>query len=128
MDLNRFQELQFDIFDWSNKTFGNGERTINITRHLKKEIDELLVALTSYYMGVHSNSISSDDGNVLLEKVHYRVRMELADCFILLMDIAAHAEIDTETILKDSMEKMKINKNRKWGTPDANGVVEHIKE
>ena len=126
--MEKVQQLQSEIKKWSDETFGNHRIATPIIHHLDKEINEVLVALTGYYMGVYSNSTSADDGNELLEKMHYRVRMEFADCFTLLIDAAAHADIDMETLINDSFDKLEINKKRKWGEPDENGVIEHIHE
>ena len=59
---------------------------------------------------------------------HTRIKFELADCLTLLLDVAAHEFIDVDELLAASEEKMEINKKRKWGEPDENGVVEHIPE
>ena len=53
--------------------------------------------------------------------------MEIADCFMLLLDSAHHVGITHNEILQATKEKLEINKKRKWGNPDENGVVEHIK-
>jgi hypothetical protein len=34
--------------------------------------------------------------------------------------------MDYDDISNAILEKMSINKKRKWGTPDENGVVKHI--
>ena len=54
-------------------------------------------------------------------------RLELADCFMLLIGIAAFEGFTYEDVIDALEEKMKINKRRKWGEPDSNGVVSHIK-
>ena len=48
---------------------------------------------------------------------------EAADCFILLL---GHAHLGGYDLLKQAVKKMKINKGRTWGQPDAEGVQEHI--
>jgi NTP pyrophosphatase (non-canonical NTP hydrolase) len=48
---------------------------------------------------------------------------ELADVYILLCAVAGLTEIDLNLYVRD---KMGVNKNRKWGKPDNDGVVEHI--
>lgn len=54
-------------------------------------------------------------------------RLEYADCFLLLFG-AAHADgFEYNDIDDFSIEKLEINRARKWGKPDSNGVVNHIK-
>jgi hypothetical protein len=47
---------------------------------------------------------------------------EAADCHILLL---GHAHINGYDLLSATLAKMAINRNRKWGKPDHEGVVEH---
>lgn len=54
--------------------------------------------------------------------------LEYADCFMLLFGAAASDGMEYDDICKAINDKMAINLNRKWGKPDANGVVNHIKE
>lgn len=49
---------------------------------------------------------------------------EIADIFILLAGVAHLAGVDLEAAVE---KKMKINRERTWGEPDAEGVVEHIR-
>ena len=48
---------------------------------------------------------------------------EAADCLILLL---GHAHINGYDLLLEAQAKMEINRRRKWGEPDAEGVVEHV--
>ena len=50
---------------------------------------------------------------------------EIADCLMLLIGICGKLDLDPMRILRCKLE---INKNRRWGEPDADGVVEHIRE
>lgn len=50
---------------------------------------------------------------------------EIADVAILLATLAAIQGIDIAAAVRDKME---INKARRWGPRDAQGVVEHIRE
>jgi len=106
--MDRIQKLQRDIKQWSDDTFGLGRTGRPIAHHLKKEIDEVIDAIDN--------------------SGYNRVKFEIADCFILLLDVASHEGISVGEILDASEEKMEINKKRKWGEPDENGVVEHIEE
>lgn len=48
--------------------------------------------------------------------------------YVALIAFAAHIEIDRDELLYYTRQKLEINKKRKWGKPDANGVVEHVRE
>ena len=54
-------------------------------------------------------------------------RLEFADCFLLLFGAASSDGMSYEDICNAIQEKLEINKRRKWGEPDKNGVVNHIK-
>lgn len=99
---DRIQQLQDEIANWSDATFGPG-RPANIPlHHLAKEVRELLEM--------------PDD------------RMEYADCLILLLDAFRMTGGNAEDLIDACYEKLEINRNRRWGTPDENGVVEHIRK
>jgi len=70
----------------------------SVVAHLKKEVDELA---------------ESHDAE------------EAADCLILLLHHAHRCGYD---LMSWADWKFQINKKRKWGEPDQNGVVEHIRE
>lgn len=98
---------QFEaITAWQKETFGQATATSK-TEHLKQEVEELLFDI------LHNEP---------------NRRLEFADCFLLLFG-AAHADGMTyEDICAAIDEKMEINRARKWGKPDKNGVVNHIKD
>ena len=123
--VSRFQFLQNDIKKWSDNTFGKYRNGKPIAYHLKKEIDEVIDALNDFHQGIYSNGT---DGVELYFGKRKRIKFELADCLMLLIDIAAHEGIDTNNLLDAMQDKLEINKKRKWGKPDQNGVIEHIKE
>ena len=95
-----------DIIKWQNETFGRAS-TMSKMHHLLQEIIELVEA------------IRSNDPNK---------RLEFADCFLLLFGAAASDGMSYYEICQAINEKMEINKKRKWGEPDKNGVVNHIKD
>lgn len=98
------EELFLDITRWQRKTFPTST-ALSKLHHLKQEVDELINA-----------------------KNDLELRPELADCFILLLGAADACGLDYEAICDAVADKMEINKNRTWGSPDANGVVNHISE
>ncbi len=53
---------------------------------------------------------------------------EWADCLLLLLDAARRAGVDADQLILAAFKKLEVNKTRKWGKPDENGVIQHIKE
>jgi hypothetical protein len=100
-------EYQFlSITAWQSETFGQAT-SLSKVAHLEQELKEL-----------------RDD--LFLQRAS-KVQ-EFADCFILLFGAAASDGMTYEDICHAIDEKMKINRSRKWGKPDENGVVNHIKD
>jgi hypothetical protein len=50
---------------------------------------------------------------------------ELVDIYLLLLHISHKQGFD---LMKYAKKKHSINKKRKWGKPDKDGVVEHLRE
>lgn len=50
---------------------------------------------------------------------------EAADCLILLLGLA---HVNGYDLMAEAQAKMVVNRARKWGKPDAEGVVEHVDE
>lgn len=124
MEINKLQLLMNDVRQWSDATFGYGQRTTSIVYHLKKEVVELIQALNkTYELGCDESVGVGELGRQIL-----RTEFEYADCFMLLLDSAHHFGLSAENIFDLTRKKLEINKKRKWGEPDKNGVVEHIKE
>jgi len=101
------QELFDEITQWQKETFGVQFTPLSKIAHLAEEIQELVADLQ--------------------ENSPY-TRLEYADCFILLFGSAAANGMTYEDICNAINEKMIINKARKWGKPNEQGVVNHIKE
>lgn len=100
-------EQQFnEINIWQQNTFKQSTALSKIA-HLKEELAELEADLKNQ---------SADR------------RLEFADCFFLLFGAAAADGMSYEAVCNAIQEKFKINKARKWGKPDANGVVKHKKK
>jgi NTP pyrophosphatase (non-canonical NTP hydrolase) len=86
---------------WADATFApeGGNRGPAIVAHLTKEVIEL--------------------------SENPRDMEELADCMLLLFHLAHQNGGNLQAAIA---RKLEINKRRKWGKPDANGVVEHVRE
>jgi NTP pyrophosphatase (non-canonical NTP hydrolase) len=121
--MRELQTLMKDLSEWSDSTFGDGQRNPAIVYHLKKEVEELIEAFHEFNLLIVDN-FSHDE----FMNNQNKIKMEFADCFILLLDSAHHFNITAEQLINLSREKLGVNKARKWGKPDINGVVEHIKD
>lgn len=117
------QQLMNDISQWSNETFGKGQRNPAIVRHLKKEVDELIKSLDETISLGLDDSFGIREFGVQMNKT----KMEYADCLMLLLDSAKHFGMSSNELIDITRKKLEINKSREWGEPDGNGVIEHIK-
>lgn len=100
-ELSKFQQ---EVGEWGDETFNRtkGCDYLFITgriMHLTKEVKEL------------KQGCLSD------------IPEESVDCFLLLLHIAHIYGFDLLAAAKDKME---INRKRKWGEPDKDGVIEHV--
>lgn len=95
-----------DIIAWQKKTFGNPTAESKLA-HLCEEIIELFVELR----------MKGDNK-----------RLEFADCFILLFGCAAADGMTYDDICTAIDAKMAINRKRKWGLPDKDGVINHVRD
>lgn len=100
------KELLEQIHKWQKETFIEAN-AVSKLHHLKKELNELMSEV----------ELETDDS-----------AEEYADCFLLLYGSAMAYGMSYEDILYAIEAKFNKNKARKWGKPDENGVVEHIKE
>lgn len=97
-----------DIRKWQMETFPESTSFAKLN-HLKEEIEEV------------ENEISYNFES------NESMKLEFADCFILLMGAAAEEGMDYDSIIEAISRKMEINKNREWGVADDKGVVNHLK-
>lgn len=91
-------DLFDEIHEWQLATFPNA-CALSKFEHLKREIAELGEDITK--------------------------PSEIADCMLLLIGLAKIQGINPIAAMR---EKLAVNKSRKWGEPDALGVVEHVRE
>ena len=111
-ELRELQKLMEDIQEWSDSVFGEWQRNPAIIYHLKEEVDELIAVF---------------ENGVVTQAEKDELKMEFADCLMLLVDSASHAFLTANELLIATRKKLEINKLRKWNKPDENGVIEHIK-
>ena len=130
------QILAWDIKNWSDKTFGEYNRNPAILYHLKKEVNKLIYAweiMLKYYDDEEKRkegTVCTDDVKITQQDINFRsgICEEYADCFMLLLDSAAHYHLTVDALINLTRKNLEVNKKRKWGKPDKNGVVEHIKK
>jgi NTP pyrophosphatase (non-canonical NTP hydrolase) len=97
---------QFEIITkWQDETFPDASAFSKV-EHLKEEVEELSIDVAINGLGM---------------------KMEFADCVMLLFGAAAKCGMSYEDCCNAVDEKMSINRKRKWGKPDENGVVKHVK-
>lgn len=103
MDISEFFKLNGE---WSENTFGPGERTEGVLKHIEKEIDEV-------------------------RKEPHSIE-EWADIVILAMDGARRSAHADGVLFENALlAKLGKNKNRKWPdwrTADKDKPIEHIRE
>lgn len=121
--MSELQKLMDDISYWSDLTFGSNQRNPAIVHHLKKEVDELIEAINQFEKIRYDDSVGIGEYGRKWDKLID----EYSDCFMLLFDSASRYNLSAESIIGMVRSKLNINKKRKWGKPDANGVVEHIR-
>ncbi|MDX9789302.1 MAG: DUF550 domain-containing protein [Candidatus Kapabacteria bacterium] len=119
---NKLQKLMDDISSWSDSVFGVDQRNPGIVYHLKEEVDELIEAQVECLRKLSDPRTTSEDLDISVEKV----TNEFADCFMLLLDSAVHFHYTADELIYATRRKLEINKKRKWGNPDKNGVINHI--
>ena len=100
------EQLYNEISEWQRKTFGTAT-PLSKVNHLQQELKEL-------------------KADLIYRKPERR--LEFADCFFLLFGAAAEDGMSYQDIINCISEKFEINKARKWGAPDENGVINHIRQ
>lgn len=112
-EKNKESELEIiinELHKWQAMTFPQAT-SLSKLYHLKEEVSELIKEIGLNRISCPKNTF---------------VRMEYADCFMLLFGAAIKDGFTLYDIIEAIKEKHKINKKRKWGKPDKNGVVKHI--
>lgn len=122
--MKKLQDFMDEKGRWADATFGRGQprSPLGPLHHLKQEIDELIAEIENYYF-----VLKHTDGEEELAPFQEAVRYEFADAHMLLLDAERLFGITAEMDLIYMQRKLEINKNRTWGSPDENGVINHIK-
>jgi hypothetical protein len=91
---------------WSEATFGSDQERgpLGVLKHLEKEAREAQQAVGTP-----------------------EIRMELADCFLLLLDASRRAGMDVDDLIVAAREKHEINRMRAWMKPVDDEPVEHVR-
>ena len=98
-----FTDIMSGVNEWQDKTFPQSTPLSCVT-HLNREVHELIIEIS--------------------RRRQSGIEEELADCAILLFGIAGQYKVDLQYAIH---KKMTANRLRKWGEPDAAGVIEHVK-
>jgi hypothetical protein len=99
--MSELQQLMDAHREFCTRTFP-GQTVAGVINHLRRECRELEDAPTD--------------------------PLEIADCFLLLLDVAGRADLDAEQLLSWAQVKLDINRRRQWAGPDAEGVCSHVAE
>lgn len=146
-DLQRFQT---EAFRWSRRQFGEHMDPTGSIAHLLREVEELraapddpeeyadclmLVCDAASRAGISLITYGFEN-RLTIENLARRARylQEQPDepdryrsCADAVVSLAWRAGIRESTLLDAAWDKLDVNRNRKWGKPDADGVVEHVR-
>ncbi len=118
--MKTIQSLMDDIYEWSQEAFGKEQRSVPILHHLSKEVKELIEAISHFQKNNTIKLPYNESCKNLTD-----VKEEYADCFMLILDSASNFGLSAKDLIVEAYKKLEINKGRKWGSPDDNGVIEH---
>lgn len=91
------------VVNWIEQIQPDRDRLVCLSKLVTEEVPELCIAL------------KNEDREA--------VKSELADCFILLLDLAHLAGVDLDEAFR---EKMALNGDRTWRV-DQHGLLQHVK-
>lgn len=122
VNKSELSEFQDEVGEWGNETFKHDDFSLySLWHHLEKEVKELAQAIADFKVPALNNIERLPEKPKQLDRT--RINDELADCFILLLDMAHVINTD---ILDEARKKLEINRQRTWGEPDEHGVIEHV--
>lgn len=113
-----------DVVAWEKQQYLHATHRSRLI-HMDREFEELTVALAGWEhaekIGIEPNSPPHADPLGL----HDALEEEIADVLILLATLAHGVQVD---LTKAVQAKFAVLQTRQYGKPDAQGVVEHIRE
>ena len=148
-EIQRLKEkLEVYVINAANRIYRDGPDTIPKLRTLLADQDKRIVELEMERDELATDSLPLFQSSVgqwgddtfpggtpetivahlnkeVLELTESGEPEEAADCLLLLLH---HAHRSGYDLLGVAQAKMEVNRTRTWGTPDADGVVEHVKE
>lgn len=126
--------FQEEVGEWAKETFPDATNK-EVRDHLAREMIELLGITTIENAIAHTLAHKTFTTPSGYTGVPYRVyhgefrrdqsAEEAADIYLLLLSFCDRNGRDLQ---EEARKKFEINKGRKWGPPDAEGVREHIRE
>lgn len=137
---DRLSDLIREHGDWSQKTFGpdNKRGAIGPAEHLVSEAGELVEALKNLRAAQefeHNIPAQNHEGSIVaarqLTAAHSKVNDELADVFLLLLDIIRRHKTSMRSLVDMAQGKLESNKWRKWPAIDETKFdqpIFHVKE
>lgn len=115
-------DLVVDQAEWSQQTFGadSVRGPLGSLAHLELEAREAWNAAMEVNGSMVVNTGKFKDANA-------KLREELADCFLLLLDASRRAGVKPLQLIQAAQTKMTVNRSRQWPTPTPNDPAEHIR-
>lgn len=104
VDWNDIRQVQDEIYSWAQSRWPNRTYKQTFDKLVYNEIPELLTQ-ASQSKGLET------------------IGPELADCFVLLMDLATMWEVDLPGAIRD---KMALNYARTWEVNPITGIAQHV--
>lgn len=105
------QNFMDDNRAWTNEVFP-GATTLSSLRHLESEVRE---------------AIEAEEQGEMFDGRHVSL-MEFADMYLIFLNSASRKGFSFEDIHRAGLNKMWINRNRKWGPQNEQGYYEHIEQ
>jgi hypothetical protein len=114
LSTTNLQQLSTNITKWCNAKF-DAKGSMFMLHEFKRELIILIDLLNVAQKGCADSHIID-------------CMYKYAYCTSLLIGSALAFDMTIDTFIDFSYAKLEINKNRSWGKPDSNGVVEHIRK
>lgn len=114
--------------EWSQRVFGTdaARGPLGPLKHLEKEAVE---AQSRWLLSSGHKDATLKENGVWVgpPDEHAKLKEELADCLLLVLDAARRSGVKPMELFKAAYDKVQVNKARQWPTPQPDMPVEHIK-